>query len=192
MSVCASQRVRRIGAIAAVLIGLSAAPCRIAAVEIDIAATAAKYGPSPSESAVSGAVEVSPTLLAKDQEDYARYVQWQRAYARRGWEWHLFSTQFLFAMVMAIVIFGLWLTHMQFQRDYMAHDGAPSPEQIPTPAPAPSTLKLGPAGLELTSQVVGLLVLAISVAFFYFYVKEVYPMREVERDTAALTSTPAK
>ena len=194
MSVRASQRVRRTGAMAAVLIGLSGAPWRIAAVEIDVAATAAKYGPAASESAVSGAVEASPTLLAKDQEDYARYVQWQRAYARRGWEWHLFSTQFLFVMVMAIVIFGLWLTHTQFQRDYMPHDGAPSPSPAPSPAPAPapSTFKLGPAGLELTSQVVGLLVLAISVAFFYFYVKEVYPMREVERDTAALTSAPAK
>jgi hypothetical protein len=188
----ASQRVRGIGATAAVLIGLSAASCRIAAVEIDIAATAAKYGPSASASAAGGAVEVSSELLARDQEDYAHYVQWQRAYARRGWEWHLFSTQVLFAMVMAIVIFGLWLTHKQFQRDYVAHDGAPSAEPTPAPAPSPSTLKLGPAGLELTSQVVGLLVLAISVAFFYFYVKEVYPMREVERDTAALTSTPAK
>ena len=43
----------------------------------------------------------------------------------------------------------------------------------------------------MTSQIVGLLVLALSVAFFYFYVKEVYPMREIERDKAT-TSTPAK
>ena len=204
MSAGAGQRARLLAALAAVVLGLGSVSCRVTAKEIDIAATAAKFATPASESAGRGAVDVSPAILAKDQEDYARYVQWQRDYARRGWEWHLFSTQFLFAMVMAIVAFGLWLTHKQFQRDYMPHDAvapqspaqaatpAPIPAPAPAPAPAPSTVKIGPAGLELTSQVVGLLVLAISVAFFYFYVKEVYPMREVERDTAALASAPAK
>jgi hypothetical protein len=188
-----------------VFFGMNTAPCPVAAVDIDFKATAAKYAASTSASPGAGAssigeslVEVGSVLVVKDQEDYARYVQWQRDYARRGWEWHLFSTEFLFAMVMAIVAFGLWLTHKQFQRDYLPRRVAPAPADGSQPAPAtadgpaPSTFKLGPAGLELTSQVVGLLVLAISVAFFYFYVKEVYPMREIDRDTAALTSSVEK
>lgn len=191
-------------------LGLALGPFHAAAGNIDIAATAAKYAASAASASAEPGVVIPPTLLVKDQEDYARYVQWQRDYARRGWEWHLRSTQFLFVMVMAIVAFGLWLTYKQFTREYVKRKPVPKPALAPdgasnataaadepttiaaAPAVAPSTLKLGPAGLELTSQVVGLLVLGISVAFFYFYVKEVYPMREVERDTAAMGSAPAK
>jgi hypothetical protein len=199
MAFSSRLRASRLAAAAATVLGLAGLAGSAAAVDIDFAATAARSA-APASASVGGnaAVDLNPALAAKDQEDYARYVQWQRDYARRGWEWHLFSTQFLFGMVMAIVAFGLWLTHKQFQRDYVQQvaaptaDGSTAPPPPAQPAPAPSSLKLGPAGLELTSQVVGLLVLAVSVAFFYFYVKEVYPMREVERDTSAVTSPPAK
>jgi hypothetical protein len=134
-------------------------------------------------------------LAAQDQADYVRYVRWQREYSRRGWEWHLFLTQLLFCIVLGIVAFGLLVTYLQFRRDYTgrrarprANAAKPAPDAAPPPGPtqpAPSTLKIGPEGLELTSQVVGLLVLAMSLAFFYFYVKEVYPMREIAREAAA-------
>jgi hypothetical protein len=41
-----------------------------------------------------------------------------------------------------------------------------------------SSIKVGAGGLELSSQVIGLIVLALSFGFFYLYVKEVYPMVE--------------
>jgi hypothetical protein len=41
-------------------------------------------------------------------------------------------------------------------------------------------LKFGLDGIEVTSQVIGFLVLTLSVAFFYLYVSSVYPMRELE------------
>lgn len=194
-------RASRLASTVATVLCLAGLAESASAVDVDFAATAARYAaPASASTGGNAAMDMNPALAAKDQEDYARYVQWQRDYARRGWEWHLFSTQFLFGMVMAIVAFGLWLTHKQFQRDYVQQaaaptaDGstAPPPPPPSPPLPAPSSLKLGPAGLELTSQVVGLLVLAVSVAFFYFYVKEVYPMREVERDASAVTSPPAK
>ena len=177
---------------------LGAALCIVPAqaADIDFAALAQKTGTS---APVGG--DVSPELVAEDQAGHARYVHWQRDYARRGWEWHLFSTQLLFSIVMGIVAFGLWITYLQFRRDYTgrrarAKAGAPKSEGDPAPAPPPphndertSTLKIGPAGLELTSQVVGLLVLAMSLAFFYFYVKEVYPMREIARE--AISPPPA-
>jgi hypothetical protein len=53
-------------------------------------------------------------------------------------------------------------------------------ERSPSESVSASTVKIGPGGLEVTSQVIGLLVLAFSLAFFYLYVKVVYPMQEVE------------
>jgi hypothetical protein len=42
------------------------------------------------------------------------------------------------------------------------------------------TLKFNADGLEIKSQVIGLLVLALSLAFFYLYILYVYPMQTEE------------
>lgn len=189
-------------------------PTATLGVSIDIQGTAKKYEANTQETATP---EMPAALVEQDQKDQAAHIRWQRDYERRGWEWHLFSTQLLFCIVMGIVAFGLWITYLQFKRDYTGQARARKAKAADTPAKAQaetqseltpaaaesageeaapptttnSTIKIGPAGMEMTSQIVGLLVLALSVAFFYFYVKEVYPMREIERDKAT-TSAPAK
>ena len=136
-----------------------------------------------------------PELAAKDLESYAEFLRWQRQFARVSWEWHLFSTKLLMFAVLGIVLCGLWFTYLQFTKDLKAT--APSSPHAPKPAPAPesvqpgaglaapthvesraTTMKFGLGGVEISSQVVGLLVLAFSLAFFYLYVKEVYPIQE--------------
>lgn len=183
--------------------GLLGGPSAALGVSVDIQGTAKKYEASGQDTATQ---EMPRALVEQDQQDYAAHIRWQREYERRGWEWHLFSTQLLFCIVIGIVMFGLWITYDQFRRDYTGRGRAGKARvanvpavQAPTVEPADvehasptttnSTIKIGPAGLEMTSQIVGLLVL--SVAFFYFYVKEVYPMREIEREKAT-TSAPAK
>lgn len=178
-------------------------PIATSGVDIDVRATAKKYEASTQATATPG---IPAALVELDQKDEAAHIRWQRDYERRGWEWHLFSTQLLFCIVMGIVAFGLWITYLQFKRDYTGRDHtkkmqAADTESKQTPAAAESadkksqphttansSIKIGPAGMEMTSQIVGLLVLALSVAFFYFYVNEVYPMREIERGKAT-TST---
>jgi hypothetical protein len=156
--------------------------------KIDFAKAAAAAQGQP---AASDAAPAAAGLLKADLEAQARHLQWQRDYERRGWEWHLLSTQLLFGVVLLIVAFGLYITYAQFRRDYSgwqppAATGTPPPapdaaeKSTPRPLPAATTLKLSPAGLEVTSQIVGLIVLALSLAFFFLYVKEVYPIREVE------------
>ena len=122
--------------------------------------------------------------------------QWKEEFDERSYRWHLFSTKLIFFLVILIVVFGLYITYVQFNRDY--HDWSPpqhhpvdAAQSDPTAAvdgvvPAVpvvqarpiSTFKMGPGGLELSSQVIGLIVLALSFGFFYLYVKEVYPMVE--------------
>lgn len=171
-------------------------PTTTLGVVIDVSGTAKKYAVGAQETSTPTRPQ---TLVELDQKDQAAHIRWQRDYERRGWEWHLFSTQLLFCIVMGIVAFGLWITYLQFKRDYTGRAHAKkakaanaqagqapaaeaTSEESAPPTTTNSTLKIGPAGMEMTSQIVGLLVLALSVAFFYFYVKEVYPMREIERD----------
>jgi uncharacterized protein YpmB len=141
--------------------------------------------------------EATRRLMAEDFASQARHLQWQREYERRGWEWHLLSTQLLFGVVILIVLFGLFITYRQFQRDYSdweqrQHEIAKAKQKdagadavaVAANSPAPSatatTLKVSAEGLEVTSQVVGLIVLALSLAFFFLYVKDVYPIREAQ------------
>lgn len=149
--------------------------------------------------------EPDSVLHKKDIEDEIEHRAWEREFTRKSWEWHLLSTRVVFGVVVLIVIVGLGLTIYQFQRDYtgrrrrsrgvsvLAHTGAdaagsplPAERSAPTGddnaglARAATSLKIGPAGLEMTSQIVGLLILAFSLVFFYLYVKEVYPMRAIE------------
>jgi len=171
--------------------------------KIDFAKAAAAAQAAPARAEPAGE---SAALLQADLKAQAVHLQWQRDYERRGWEWHLLSTQLLFGVVILIVLFGLYITYAQFRRDYSgwqppappsvppASDAAPAAAPAPRAPPGATTLKLSPAGLEVTSQIVGLIVLALSLAFFFLYVKEVYPIREVEvtrrTDTAAKDSAP--
>src|SRR5690606_8951175 len=167
----------------------------------DAAATAG--APSPFAD-IAGQLEqdaaaaIAPsTLVRQDREDHAAYLRWQREFSRRSWEWHLHSTRLLMYVVLVIVAFGLFITYLQFTHDRRPRrrvalpatgGGADRPASGADPgqegdattgASPPSSLKLGPAGIEITSQVIGLLVLAFSLAFFYFYIKDVYPMQEL-------------
>lgn len=140
----------------------------------------------------------------EDLKDQGAYAKWLRQFARESWEWHLLSTKLLMAVVLGIVVFGLYVTYLQFTRELRkvrirVRTGPPATGQDgntpPPPAepvdPVASKLKIGPEGLEVTSQVIGLLVLAFSLAFFYLYVKEVYPMQEVELQKNAQSSIQA-
>jgi hypothetical protein len=133
--------------------------------------------------------------LVRNIEGNAAHDQWKRGFIESSWIWHLWSTGLLFFLVVGIVCFGLYMTYVQFNRDYSAWS---PPPQAGKPvlatgdeaadaaagalrlAPALHTVKINAGGLELTSQVVGLLVLAFSLAFFYFYVHRVYPMQTEE------------
>jgi hypothetical protein len=134
--------------------------------------------------------------------------QWKEEFAQQSYAWHLFSSKLIFCLVIAIVIFGLFVTYIQFNRDY--RDWAPAHHVI-SPAPTvPSTLpegqavtetvtssrpvtslKLSAGGLELSSQVIGLIVLALSFGFFYLYVKEIHPMVERHSDLVPPMYAPA-
>lgn len=135
------------------------------------------------------------TALVKNIEGNTAHDQWKREFIESSWIWHLWSTGLLFFLVVGIVCFGLYMTYVQFNRDYSAWSPPPQgnkTEVLPEGeaadggaaavrlAPAMHSVKINAGGLELTSQVVGLLVLAFSLAFFYFYVHRVYPMQTEE------------
>jgi hypothetical protein len=178
-------------------IGLALGVCLLAGwagasaqgIDFDKASTQAK-APLP----ISGPGTQAPLPLDAAQrinERYVRHLEWQFEFAQHSWSWHFYSTILLFFIVLLIVAFGLWITYLQFQKDDAPQaDGAGAsssaqsgqsapgkPEQKKESDSSKTTMKLSAAGLELSSQIIGLFVLGFSLAFFYLYVKEVYPIQ---------------
>ncbi|MGC1175854.1 hypothetical protein [Polaromonas sp.] len=150
----------------------------------------AQTAPAREPLSEEGRKDVEAAMIA-NVKGSAAHEQWKRGFIQSSWMWHLWSTGLLFFLVMLIVCFGLYMTYVQFNRDYSAwapppQDGSkPVPPATPgeaprAPAPTLNSVKINAGGLELTSQVIGLLVLAFSLAFFYFYVQRVYPMQTEE------------
>lgn len=141
----------------------------------------------------TSATEQLPAETTKRLHDqYFNHLQWQSDFVQQSWGWHYYSTILLFVIVLSIVAFGLRITYLQFQRDYglrrsrvgnrnskpTDQNTQQAAQQQPQDLPGTtSNIKISAAGLELSSQIIGLFVLGFSLAFFYLYVKEVYPVQ---------------
>jgi hypothetical protein len=79
--------------------------------------------------------------------------------------WQTTSSRIIFVVVLIIVITGLVFSGIQF---YIA---ASSKVDLPS-----SEIEISIKGFRLHSSILGLLILAISIAFFYLYLSYVYPI----------------
>jgi len=120
----------------------------------------------------------------------------------------------IFVLVVAVVSAGLWFSHLQFSVDRRAHDearrmllqlAALQPDDALRPLLAArlealgqkpvNTFEAGP--IKVSSPVIGLVVLATSLAFFYLYLTHVYKVQELSSpvpqpvQAAAAASAPA-
>ena len=184
------KRFKHVFALAAALLPLwlmspvGVLPSAAAASAEDEAAAYAAAVAAAARAAEQGAVGsgLPPKLAEEDAKDYAAHLKWQRKFYQESYAWHLFSTRLLMGVVLAIVGCGLWFTYIQFTRSTaraapVHQSGEVAPPQAEW-SPTPTSVKIGPGGLEITSQVIGLLVLGFSLAFFYLYVRDVYPIQE--------------
>jgi hypothetical protein len=115
-------------------------------------------------------IQQLPADDARVGDDGARlarteYDMWALQYRRESFEWQYTSTIIIFWAVIVLIVAGLGLSYMQFNR---AKKTA-----------SPTSIKIGRDGLEISSEVIGLLILFFSLGFFYLYLTNVYPIIEV-------------
>jgi hypothetical protein len=83
-------------------------------------------------------------------------------FRQRSFEWQLWSSRVAFGVTMAIIAAGIVFSGAQL------FVGLKWPET-----------KFSFLGLEISSSVVGLVILAMSLTFFYLYLVHVYPIQQV-------------
>lgn len=81
--------------------------------------------------------------------------------------WQHRSSQIIFFVVIGVVAIGLYFSWMQF---HATRPGA---------APVITQLELSQSGLKVSSPVLGVIILVLSLAFFYLYLTHVYPISEL-------------
>ncbi len=116
------------------------------------------------------------TTAAYQQTLRAYYDYRQRGYQHRMgvFEWQSFSTKLIFAVVLILVFLGIYFAAIQFHvglRRGGKSGAAGEPES--------TELVLSVKELKVRSPVLGVIVLAISLAFFYLYLVYVYPIENV-------------
>ncbi|MEZ9210214.1 hypothetical protein AB6E95_22240 [Vibrio splendidus] len=86
------------------------------------------------------------------------------------------TTNIMTAFVMIIVLFGLVLSYWQFKNDISGNGKSDGDEK--------AAFKVSKEGIEFRSSVIGLVILFISLFFFYLYVKEIYKIDQHNVQTA--------
>ena len=135
-----------------------------------------------------------PKLVAKYSETmdayYGYYTEGYR-HRQRVFAWQLISSKVIFVLVTVLVFSGIYFAALQF------HEGMRLRAEASAKANAPGTSATGEKkadkpeepqvtkisasehGIEVSSPVLGVIILVISLAFFYLYLVYVYPISEL-------------
>lgn len=121
---------------------------------------------------------VSPDVLgeagaAAQREAFAAYYRYRingYEHRQRVFRWQLLSSRIIFVMVILLVSIGLYFSWLQF-RSALKSGAADSAKE--------TTFEASTTGLKISSPVLGVIILAISLAFFYLYLVHVYPITEI-------------
>ncbi|MBD2462353.1 hypothetical protein H6G89_15000 [Oscillatoria sp. FACHB-1407] len=115
-------------------------------------------------------VVTSPTLqLAELASALDKYYLWGLEHRKATFQLQLIKDNILFVVVLTILGFGLYLSYIQFKKGDQAE----------------GSLKLGPAGVEITSSILGIFILAFSIGFFYLYLVHVFQIEEIGQPNIA-------
>ena len=121
-----------------------------------------------------------PAASAATSEAYQATLQAYYAYRKAGYDqrlgvfaWQSLSTKIIFVVVLLLVLAGIYFAAIQFHAGLRRRDGADpaSPEE--------TELSLSLSEVKVRSPVLGVIILTISLAFFYLYLVHVYPIRNV-------------
>ena len=138
-------------------------------------ATDDKYGKlARKDSTLENIVALSKndSLLQKELYDYYHFGLEHR---KQTFSWNLSSSKITFWVVIVLVFSGIAFAGFQF---YIAMQERRTASTLP-PMDLGTQLEAGKDGIKVSSHVLGVIILIISLLFFYLYLAYVYPIKEI-------------
>jgi hypothetical protein len=127
------------------------------------------------------------SVLSESEQEHEN---WKMDFEKRIYEWQFTTSKVVFWVVIVMVLAGLWFSWMHFQaslhprrkprqKPLLPTDAAPSTAATvpPLTAPNPELTQFEAYGLKISTPVFGVVILAVSFAFFYLYLQSVYPIK---------------
>ena len=108
--------------------------------------------------------EVTKSLCWKAYRNGLNYYEFGLSHRQNVLEWQHISTKIILFVVLTLVGMGLYFAWVQFQKG----------ETLNTD----NKIELSANGLKISSPVLGVIILALSLGFFYLYLVHVYPITE--------------
>jgi hypothetical protein len=102
-------------------------------------------------------------------KEYYAYRVSGLQHRRRVFEWQLASSKIIFGVVLLLVAAGVAFAALQFYVGLKKR----------RPADVTTELDVSTTGIKVSSPVLGVIILVISLAFFYLYLVYVYPISEI-------------
>jgi hypothetical protein len=115
-------------------------------------------------------VLTDPATRQKYLDAMQRYYDYRKdgfEFRSRVFEWQLFSTRVIFLVVVLLVLAGIYFAAVQF------HVALATLKTVPE-----SKLEISAKGIVVNSSVLGVVILTLSLAFFYLYLVHIYPIRD--------------
>ena len=133
-------------------------------------------GPAPpvpvqGQAASEGSLEYLIDDAAKEKLGEALYDNqlWTLRRNASVYAWQDFSSKVIFASVLLLVLIGVFFAGVQFFGGYPSGSSSDARE-------APSEVELSVKGISVSSPFLGVIILVISLGFFYLYLAYVYPI----------------
>ena len=104
---------------------------------------------------------------------------------KRVFEWQLFSSKLIFFTVLLLVIIGIYFSWLQFCT------GIGKGKEKQSESEPRTELEISASGFKVKSPILGVIILLISLAFFYLYLAHVYPIDVVPLDREVVEANSA-
>ncbi len=125
--------------------------------------------------------EVTKSQLCAEKAQYD-YEIFRNMRNERVFWWQDISGWVLLVVVLVIVGIGLWFSWVQFKCDLVKPGTGPKPIH---------EASFSTTGITVKSSVLGVIILTLSLAFFYLYLVHVYPIKPIAKPGSSSIGTPA-
>jgi len=130
-----------------------------------------------------GAVLTDSLTQARQQDALQAYFNYRVHgfdHRLRVFEWQLLSSRIIFVVVILLVLLGVYFSGVQFHRGLRETRMQRATDDTQAPAEEPVTeIEASMQGIKVSSSTLGVIILVISLAFFYLYLVFVYPIKEI-------------
>lgn len=124
---------------------------------------------------ISNSDDTTKAYKTKAIRGLFEYLTFATHHRKNVFAWQLFSTKIIFYAVLILVFIGIFFSGIQFYKS-IRRQSLPGADDKDDPI---TEFEASTSGIKVSSPVLGVIILVISLAFFYLYLVYVYPITEI-------------